>query len=780
MRILTDWLSEFTDVTGDTEFLADRLTDIGLEVEEILRLDRSIEEVVTARVEETNPHPDTRQLTVCDLVSDGTHAQVVTAAPGVEAGAVYCWAPPGSRLPDAEVEREDFQGVDSEGMLCSSRELGLTPDAQTLLKLPESVETGENVVDVLDLDEPILDIDLTPNRSDCLSHLGVARDLAAAEGGRLEDPRPESLEGDGETDVEIQIEEPEDCWSYTGVPLGNVNVTEAPFSIKKRILKMGLRPLNNVVDITNYTLFEVGHPLHPFDYDRLLPPVTVRRAEAEEQLRTLDGETRELSGDDLVIADKQGAQALAGIMGGANAQVGRRTERVLLEGAYFDPVRVRRTASRLKVSTEASHRFERGTDPLNVRRCLARCVELLGEDSAQEDLTVFDPVTVREREPSTTRIDFQPDGVEEVLGFEPERDTMKQQLDRLGIERNGDGDTWELDVPSWRHDLSREEDVIEEIVRLHGYEQIPTRMPSVQLDETLNPDRDMNSLLREFLVASGFNEVITYNFVDPDHHRFNPDGEPLKLENPLSRRTETMRRSILDELVELTGDHDDEEPSTRLFEIGRIFPDSEEEIPCLSFVMCGRRHTQRWTDCPELDFYDASGLVRAMFERVGHEDISLEPTESPGFHDHRTAEIIVGDQAVGRVGQIDDEQVPDEVDTILGAEIRLDDVPETDPVHFESYSTQPIVSRDLDLVVDRDQYVEPMRETIRSVADWLESITVFDVYAGDPLPEDKKSVSFNFSFRHPDRTLDAEEVNEVQDAIFEKLQEEFGATLRTE
>ncbi|MFB6354929.1 MAG: phenylalanine--tRNA ligase subunit beta, partial [bacterium] len=497
MRISTEWLGEFTDIPENITYLADRLTDIGLEVEQVIRLDRDIENVQVAEVIEAERHPDKPHLTICEVTSEDNQGQVVTAAPRVRPGYQYLWAIPGSRLPGQQIEKETMAGVESDGMLCSSRELGLTREAQTLLVIPEEFSPGSSAVEVLNLADPILELDLTPNRSDCLSHLGVARDFAAAEGLSLSDPRPKHPPEGPETEQSIRIDSPGDCPSYTGIQVQNVSTGDSPFHIQKRILKMGLRPLNNIVDITNYCLFEVGHPLHPFDADKLGDSVVIRKAYPDEELATLDGETRELNTDDLVIANDSNPVALAGIMGGQSTEVGRGTNNLFLEGAYFDPSSIRRGSNRHKLHTEASHRFERGTDPVDYRRSLYRCAELIQSDPLQDDdLTVHCPEESSTDDFDQTQIKFNPDQFNDLIGFNPGEDVMSDQLTRLGIEVEDKGDTWNLSIPYWRHDIQREEDIVEEIVRLHGYDKIPVEYPSISLQETPVPKSTMPRCIR--------------------------------------------------------------------------------------------------------------------------------------------------------------------------------------------------------------------------------------------------------------------------------------------
>ncbi len=790
MRILTDWLAEFVELPTKTEELANRLTDIGLEVDSILNLDQLNQGVVSARVEEISPHPDRDDLKICQVTDGSASNQVVTAAPRVQSGQTYLWAPPGSILNGDRVEAIKFAGLNSEGLLCSSRELGLTAEAQTLLTLPGRVEPGEPAAQILDLEAPVFELDLTPNRSDCLSHLGVARDFAAAENLPLNDPRPDKLPaGVEDSAFEIEIEEPEACWSYTAVPIVGVNVTESSFEIQKRILKMGLRPLNNIVDITNYTLFEVGHPLHPFDADQIQSPVVVRYARRREKLVTLDDEERNLTPEDLVIADRRRPQALAGIMGGARSQVRETTDRVLLEGAYFEPTGIRSSAQAHKLSTEASHRFERGVDPKNYDRCLARCLQLFEQDPAQDtdQMQINKPASCRVKETPSVRISYDPQLFEQIIGYEVGPDKTSEQLQKLGLTVEQTAEKWQVNVPAWRSDLRRAEDLVEEVVRLQGYEQIPVTYPHLDSKRTPEHEVRLQAKTRNFLAHRGFNENINFSFLGPDEHHFAelPGEESLQLANPLAVTQKTMRQTLLDTLVTSFENNfaaGNEELS--LFEIGRVFPGHREgESLHLALLTHAHIYENHWDDSNRYqDFFDVKGLLKQLFERLRLPPFQLNTAQVPGFTDEQSTIIMSVDRQVGRLGRISEDFLEhDYPGPVFAAELNLDALPELQqPRHYSGFSTQPPVKRDLDLVVDLDQQVEPLKNTIRESADWLEEINLFDLYRGEPLPADKKSVSFRLLFRAADRSLKDDEVNEVQDKILSALNQQYNAQLRDE
>ncbi|MGM0380621.1 MAG: phenylalanine--tRNA ligase subunit beta [bacterium] len=781
MRILTDWLAEFTEIPEDTEELAHRLTDIGLEVEEVIELDSQLENVVVAKTLQVQRHPERNDLKICEISSGDRQQQVVTTAPGVLPNRHYLWAAPGAKLAGEKIEKMEFAGTESAGMLCSSRELGLTTEAHTLLEIPGNIPPGTDAAEVLELEHPLLELDLTPNRADCLSHLGVARDFAAAEKLDLKDPRPKNISGNAESATQINIEAPERCWAYTGVPIKNINVGPANFNIQKRILKMGLRPLNNIVDITNYTLFEVGHPLHPFDADKLKYPVVVREAKNNEQLTTLDDENQRLTEDDLVIADSEKPVAMAGIMGGKSTQVSRSTDNLLLEGAYFEPTGIRRSAANHKLHTEASHRFERGTDSENYHRCLARCVELIENDAQQDaDITVCQPVETRKKNKESTQIFFSSASFKKLIGYDPGQATVLDTFKRLGLQTEEKNDQLTVSSPTWRTDLEFEEDLIEEIVRLNGYEEIPTEFPEINIAHTPHHKKQIEEKIVKFLAARGFTENINFSFVSKDDHRFNPGEEPLKLSNPLAQHQSTMRQSLLDGLYEsLAQNFAGGEKNIRLFEVGRIYPAEGEKEPLhVGILALGQLNKESWDNTGrEFDFYDLKGLVSALFDYLGYENIEFAPANQPGFKRERCGIITVENNEAGKIGEIVDTNIDSNL-PIWGAELDFSKLEAPQPTNYTPYPDKPTVKRDLDLILKIDQPVGPVKETIRSTARWLENITIFDFYRGEPLASDEKSVSFNLEFRAEDRTLNDSEVNEVQDEILTILHKKYGARLR--
>lgn len=785
MLVPTGWLSEFVPLDGSTGDLVYDLTQIGLEVEDVLTPAENLENLLIVSLDTVQEHPNRDSLSVCTINDDREDHTIVTAAENLDPDARYVWAPPGSRLDQRTINEENLAGVPSEGMLCSLEDMLLTGSSSALLQLSEQFTVGSDAVEALDLTEPILEIDLTPNRSDCLSIVGVARDYATATGNPLNPPQVDSPDTEESIEeVEVRIKAEDRCFEYTGIPVSGVTVEPSGPSIQKRLVQLGMQPRNCVVDATNYVLHEMGNPLHAFDRSRLTPPVTVRTATGDETITTLDGSELELNGADLVIADESQPRALAGIMGGRNSEVTDSTTSLLLEGAYFTPAGIRRTSTNHQISTESSYRFERGVDGGNITRSLHRCLNLIGRSENNDDIAVHEPASADLGRDYTTTIQFNPSDFETLIGYERTPDVIRDRLEKLGCSPETTNGSWTVTTPTWRHDLTRPEDLLEEIVRLDGYESVASEYPTVELDETPEPRRRLEQQLQPVLTAQGFHETKTFSFLPADDHVFAPQNDPHRIANPLSRQHATMRQTLLDRLrTPLANNLDAGRDRVNLFEIGRVFPadDASSEVH-LGLISTGPVHSESWDDRNHpSDFYDLKGLLQLLLTRSGHPDHDFLPDSHEGFLENRCATIKLKGADVGRAGELDPGHLDSDPEhSVWGAEINLSFLGESDPVKYNPFSKQPVVKRDLDLVVDRDQYARSLKETIRSEADWLEDIRIFDLYRGDPLPEDKKSISFRMFFRNPERTLNDEEVNEVQEQILNALRDQHGAYLRDE
>ncbi len=781
MLVPTEWLNEFVELPSSVEELSRCITQLGLEVDTVKYPDKSIKGLKIIDVLSVETHSNDDGLHVCTLTDGEVESRVVTAATNIEPGAKYVWAPPGSRLNDGTLGTETVDGVESMGMLCSLEELGLASSSASLLKLSPSAETGSPAVETLKLDRPILELDLTPNRADCLSIIGVARDYATRTGASFEPPETSEPDYSGDDSPDVIVDEPGRCNKYVGMKIHALPIGSSSLTVQTRLAHLGIQPKTNVVDATNYVLFEQGNPLHAFDLNQMDTPVVIRCAREEEGLRTIDGSQLDLNTDDLVIADQNHPHALAGVMGGATSAVDEVTSEIFLEGAHFEPGTVRRSSSRHNLRTDSSHRFERGVDSTNVLNSMYRFVDLLLE-TTEGTPKVNAPTRKDNSTPSPGPIRFDPSTFQSLVGFDPDL-SMESTLGRLGCEVDASEESWAITPPSYRHDLNRNEDLIEELLRMEGYNSVSSDYPALQLNESPLPERRLEDSLRDVLSSWGFNESLTFSFHAEDEYRFERPDDHVRLRNPLSREHSVLRQTLLDSLLPVF-ESNIEAGQTRLnlFEIGRVFRTSGEEPLKLAMLSTGPKYGEGWDEKEHSeDFYDLKGTVEALLDLTGYVPQEFVPREREGLKKNRAAAVEVRNTRIGWLGELSTGLVRvDHGDPVWATELDLSSLPEPRKTSYNPYSKQPFVKRDLDLVVNRDLYARDLRKCIEETAVWLDSLEVFDLYRGDPLPDDKKSISFRLYFRAPDRTLETEEVNDIQEDILDTLRQQFGARLRDE
>lgn len=781
MRIPKEWLAEYVDLPDSTETLARQLTQLGLEVEEIYRPDRKLNGLRIVAIRSTSPHPHRDDLTVCEISDeDNTHQVVSAANPNTKKH--YVWAPPGAMLQNETIDDRNFAGTTSEGMLCSLEELGLTASSSSLLGLSASIETGVSAVDALALDSPILELDLTPNRSDCLSLLGVARDYATSKGLDVTTPEIPELTTVDTTSRSVSIEDPSRCEKYIAIEMDNLSVESTPKNIQRRLVLMGLEPRNRIVDVTNYVLYELGNPLHAFDAETLDGPISVRLSRAEESLETIDGTEIDLHDNDLIITDQSKPLALAGIMGGNESAVEQSTRSILLEGAYFTPGGIRDTSGNHKLHTESSHRFERGVDPNGVFDALKRCVDLIiGDDDT--NVSVNEPTIVEKESTERPAIPFASTDFEELIGYDLDQGSIEETFDRLGCNVENGSDQLTITPPSWRHDLQRKEDLVEELIRLDGYESVGSEFPSFPIHESPDTETDVENICRLSLSNLGFKETVTFSFHSDERDEFTSDGDFSRVSNPLSEEQAVLRKTLLDNMLPIIESNlEAGETNLKLFEIGTVFQSDESHPRCLGLLVTGSLSGEHWDDYERpIDFYDLKGIIECLMQRLGYSTVDFVPDIHSGFASNRSASVTIDETVIGSIGQV----IPDLLDVdhdepCWGAELELSTLPEPEQTSYDPYSKEPYVKRDLDLVVDRNQYVRDLKQSIRKSARWLEKLEIFDLYRGEPLPSDKKSISFRLFFRASDRTLEDDEVNETQENILDTLRAKYGAYLRDE
>jgi len=788
-------LGRFLDLKDlDPYDVAERLTMGGLEVEGVERLKDSVKGCVVAEILEVNPHPNAPKLKVLKVTDGSTTYQVVCGAPNVREGLKVALALPGAELPNGvRVEAADIRGQKSEGMLLSEIELGLVEDTWGILELPEDAQLGVSIAPYVYMDDYVLEVSPTPNRGDCFGVLGVAREVAALYNRSLSLPEIELEEWDRPVEefVDVSIEEPELCPRYTARYIEGVEVGESPLWMKVALKAFGMRPISNVVDITNYVLMEIGHPLHAFDYDTLKEHrIVVRRAREGEYIVTLDGEFRELDTDTLVIADAQRPVAIAGIMGGANSEVTRSTTKVLLESAYFSPSSIRRTSKRLGLSTEASKRFERGTDVEALVYAIDRTAELIQKLAGGKVAKgLYDNYPKKIAKPVVT---LRTERTHFVLGERIEKGEIGRILTGLGFELKEIDEGFRVEVPYHRiHDVTREIDLIEEVARIWGYNRIPSLMPA----EPIPKDKMESSYafvesVRDLLSASGLFEVITYSFINPRYFELLGLEEERKrcveLLNPLSEEMAVMRTSLLFGLVEVAlRNFRVREMDLALFETGKVFwkeGDGIKEALNLGFLLTGfvPRH---WSERPrKYDFYDAKGIVEGLCRFLGAK-ARFVPSEKRFLHPGKSADVVLGERIVGYIGALH----PDFLDRLDApqelwvGELKLDELKEMKlEKSFSPLPRYPEVTRDLSFVVPKEIAFETIYNFITAQnIPYLKRVELIDVYEGKPIEEGKRSITLSFTFGAEDRTLQDAEVDEIFWKIAEKLEEEFPITIRT-
>jgi phenylalanyl-tRNA synthetase beta chain len=798
MRVPLSWLKEFIDVKASAEEVAEIFTMGGIEVEEVFDPYEELGELVTVKVLEVSFPEELKELALCKVTDGKEEFTLLTTAkdqvsPGLVLGAVK----PGSMVFSGEkVEEKVVKGFKSYGMFLSPYEAGLGLEKDKLLSFPPDTPLGVSIYEVLKVSEPVLELAITPNRGDALSILGAARELYALTKWELREPTFEEKEG-FEIDEVVKIEDEDGCFRYTGRLLKGIEVKESPFYIQKRLWLCGQRPINNVVDITNYVMLEIGQPLHAFDWETLEGRrIIVRRAKEGERLLMLDGVEREFSQEDLVIADAKRPVALAGIMGGEETGVNQDTKEVFLEAAWFNPKRIRRTSQRLKVSTDSSYRFERCVDPEGVLKGLLRACELLKKEAGAKEVSRVIDVYPCPYQPPKIYVSFE--RVNQYLGFELDKEEVKEFLGRVGrIKEVEDG--LEFEPFSYRQDLKIPEDLIEEVARIYGYERIPTTFPVASLyAEAPLFEIKVLQKLRQILSGLGFYEVVNYSFIDPAWIKslMLKEGDKrlkvLELANPLSVNQSVMRTSLVPGLIETARiNYFREISGLKVFEVGKVFFPTEEllaEEPYrLGLLMMGYREKDEWySEDTKFDIFDLKGVLEELFRALSLE-VELRPySEEPFLKRGLSFDLYFGDKKVGFAGEVKNLVLKafDLKEVVFVAEVDLEALLEPLKEVWEKAEVKkppkyPSTFRDVTCIVKRELKIGEILDYIASLeVPWLEEVKCIKIYEGPPIPEGEKSISLRFWYRAKDRTLKDEEVNQVQEELARKIFEHFGARPR--
>ncbi|MBI2340544.1 MAG: phenylalanine--tRNA ligase subunit beta [Deltaproteobacteria bacterium] len=791
MKISCRWLKEFLPaLKASPRTIADRLTNTGLEVEAVEERGGGLEKVVVGEVVKVDRHPNADRLSLC-AVTDGkkTHS-VVCGAPNVTVNKKYPLALIGARLPNGmEIKQAKIRGVDSEGMLCSAKELGLKGDASGLLTLDDEAPAGKSFVVYYGLNDTILDVAVPPNRGDLLSHRGMAREVSAIFFLPFKDLKSPVLKGGypiGDY-VSVKVEDSAGCPRYCARVVRGVRIAPSPRRLQTRLELLGVRPVNNVVDAANYVMLETGHPLHAFDHRFIRGGVLkIRKAGESQTFETLDHENRSLLKDDLLIADSEGPVALAGIMGGKMSEVREDTETLVLEAASFHPGRIRSTARRLGIQSESSYRFERGVNPETVSLAIDRLTELIislaGGEASGDRIDIY-PKRVK-----ATRLALHQAEIERTLGISIRQAEVKKILGRLGLAPSAVKGGFKVGAPSFRQDLTREIDLIEELVRFTGYDKIPSDLPRIAVrSPRQSPASAVESEVRAFFSAHGFFETIHYGFCDRQElEKARYEGPTVSLSNPLSQELSELCPTLLPALLgtyrknrlKVSG-------PLKFFEIRPIFLPPSVEIRRLTAIYGGAAGPKNWQGLNRaMDFFDGKGILEALMAEGKINPVDFRTAEKNEFHPGQSVEILTGETCLGFFGKVHPEILRRyEIDDAVYA-FDLDGAGlaglwrKTTPA-FRPLSPYPTVTRDLALVMDRSLSHDAILRVIQEAkVPALKEVFLFDVYEGEKLPAGKKSLAFSLVYENPERTLTDKEVNDAHFALVDVLAQKLGVVLR--
>lgn len=796
MRVSENWLREWVNPAVNTQQLADILTMAGLEVDSIEPAAPAFSGVVVAKVLKVTAHPDAKKLHVCDVDDgNGNVSKVICGASNVREGLIVAFAKVGAVLPnDFKIEAKTLQGIKSFGMLCSASELGLAESSQGILELSDDCELGADVYESLALNDSVIDFDLTPNRSDCLSIQGVAREVSALLSTAMEQPVSLSkIDSSSQTTFPVSVEVPKDCPRYVGrVIEGIAGTAQSPMWMQEKLRRAGIRSINVIIDVTNYVMLELGQPMHAFDLKKLNTGIAVRFAKPTETLELLDGQTVKLSSDDLVIADTNKPIALAGIIGGSLTAVDDDTTSIFLESASFKPETISGKARRFGLHTDSSHRFERGVDPELVQQAIDRATQLIlelvggaaaGPVICEEDLSAF---------PQSVQIDLAHAKVEALLGIEISVKEIQELLNRLHCDVRVEKNTLHVRPPGFRTDLALDVDLIEEVARLVGYENIPAKVKTISSNKNASTiSVDKLALIKQALVFRGYREIISFSFVDQQIETLlNPKQDKKILANPISQELSVMRSSIWPGLLKAAQyNFNRQQTRIRIFEHGLQFIQSKKglrQLPSLAGLISGGSEPPQWgNDSRKVDFYDLKGDVERLLEiaALPFKQLYFESLRDSALHPGQAAKIVFSNKVIGRLGSLHPriQFALDFDQRVFLFELQLNELlKKSSEVMFQPLSKYPSIRRDITLIVDAAVEAAEICSNIEQMEiACLQSIEIFSVYTGKGIPQAKKSISLGLILQEFSRTLTDKEIEQTISSIISQLINKVGAEIKS-
>ena len=794
MKFSESWLREWVNPAISRDELTHQITMAGLEVDDVIAVAGDFSGVVVGEVVECGQHPDADKLRVTKVNVGGEELlDIVCGAPNCRQGLKVAVAVVGAVLPgDFKIKKAKLRGQPSHGMLCSYGELGIEIESDGIIELPLDAPIGTDIREYLQLNDVIIDVDLTANRADCLGMVGLAREVGVLNRLNVTEPSWEAANVSSERRVEIDVANPEACPRYLGRVVSNVNVkAQTPDWMVEKLRRSGIRSIDPIVDITNYVLVEFGQPMHAFDLDKIDGGIKVRLGHGEEKLTLLDGNEIIVPADTLVIADSSQALALAGVFGGEASGVSEQTRDIMLECAFFAPLAIMGKARRLGLHTDSSHRFERGVDPELQHKAMDRATRLVLDICGGE----AGPVVEAKSEahlPKAADIKLRRSKLDKLLGHQISDADVEEILTRLGFQVEKQGSDWQVKTATYRFDMAIEEDLIEEVARIYGYNNIPNTAPLAHLSMTDHKESDLKlSRVRAMLVARGFQEAVTYSFVDPKLQKLvHPDSEAMVLPNPISSEMSAMRLSMFTGLLNAVGyNQARQQTRVRLFETGlRFIPDAQAESgvrqqAMLGAVIAGPQSDEHWSmESKTVDFFDLKGDLEAIIGlTVSEAEFSFKGAQHPAMHPGQCAEILRNDRVIGYIGAVHPSlEKPFGLNgkTIV-FELELDALLQAKLPQAQAVSKFPANRRDIAIVVDEEVAAGDVMTLIRKVGEnQLVGLNLFDVYRGKGVEQGKKSLAIALTLQDNTRTLEEKEIAEMVDTVVSALKSEFNASLR--